>query len=194
MASFEEHINNERIRELQLLSYTGPVEIVETLEDVDRCVREIQQNYKYIGFDTETRPVFIKGKTRKVSLLQLSGIDKAYLFRLHKIGLPQSLINILTSEDLIKIGVDLMPDMRKLKEWQSFEPAGIIDLQKIVADYGIVDTSLRKLVAIILKRRLSKRQQLSNWEAVDLSSGQIRYAATDAWVCLKLYKELLKTK
>jgi len=87
-----------------------------------------------------------------------------------------------------------MPDMRKLKEWQSFEPAGIIDLQKIVADYGIVDTSLRKLVAIILKRRLSKRQQLSNWEAVDLSSGQIRYAATDAWVCLKLYKELLKTK
>ena len=192
MTSFEKHIDKEEIRDLPLLAYSGPVDIIETFDDARQAANEIKQRYRYIGFDTETRPVFIKGKKRKVSLLQLAGHDKVYLFRLHKMGLPSSIVRILSDDSIVKIGVDVMPDMRKLKEWANFEPAGIIDLQQTVKTYGIADNSLRKLVAIILKRRLSKRQQLSNWEATVLSAAQIRYAATDAWVCLKLYDELQK--
>ena len=29
--------------------------------------------------------------------------------------------------------------------------------------------------------------QISNWEAPALTEGQMRYAATDAWVCLEAY-------
>ena len=41
-----------------------------------------------LGFDTETRPSFKKGRKNKVSLIQLSNEDLACLFRINKIGIP----------------------------------------------------------------------------------------------------------
>jgi ribonuclease D len=53
---------------------------------------------------------------------------------------------------------------------------------------------VKKLAANILGIRISKSQQLSNWEADVLSSGQKMYAATDAWVCREMYLKLLKSE
>ena len=71
------------------------------------------------------------------------------------------------------------------------QEAGFVDLQKIAYEWGIRDKSVKKLTAIIMGRKVSKAQQLSNWEAGELSRAQQLYAATDAWICLKMYKALL---
>jgi ribonuclease D len=42
----------------------------------------------------------------------------------------------------------------------------------------------------VLGFRISKRQQVTDWEAVDLSAAQQIYAATDAWVCYQIYNNL----
>ena len=69
-----------------------------------------------------------------------------------------------------------------------------MDLQKIVWEYGIKDKSVKKMTAIILGFRISKTQQLSNWEAEALSESQCKYAATDAWVCREMYLKLMKSE
>jgi ribonuclease D len=55
---------------------------------------------------------------------------------------------------------------------------------------GINDFSLKKLTAIVLDFRISKAQQLTNWEADDLTDQQLVYAATDAYVSLKIFEKL----
>ena len=63
-------------------------------------------------------------------------------------------------------------------------------MQDIATKMGIVDISLQKLYAIIFGEKISKAQQLSNWEADNLTEAQKLYAATDAWACIQLYKEM----
>ena len=70
-------------------------------------------------------------------------------------------------------------------------PAGFVDLQRLSGEYGIEEKSVRKMSAIILGKKVSKSQQLSNWENSQLSEAQIRYAATDAWVCKVMYEKLM---
>ena len=69
-----------------------------------------------------------------------------------------------------------------------------MDLQKIVWEWGIRDKSVKKMSAIIMGARVSKTQQLSNWEADVLSESQQMYAATDAWVCREMYLKLLASE
>ena len=54
------------------------------------------------------------------------------------------------------------------------------------------DMSLQKLYANFFGQRISKRQQLTNWEADVLTDKQKLYAATDAWACIMLYEELMR--
>ena len=69
-----------------------------------------------------------------------------------------------------------------------------MDLQKIGWEYGIKDKAVKKLAANILGIRISKTQQLSNWEADKLSEAQRKYAATDAWVCREMYLRLMQSE
>lgn len=81
-------------------------------------------------------------------------------------------------------------DLRALHQLRRFREAGFIDLQAIVGDWGIEEKSLRKMSAIVLGKRVSKAQRLSNWESSTLTEKQQLYAATDAWVCTKIYRRL----
>ena len=123
-------------------------------------------------------------------LQKLSGSGKAYLFRLKKCGLPRSLASILANPGIVKVGAATLDDIRGLQKITRFSPKNFIDLQGIVADWGIRDKSVKKMTAIILGVKISKAQQLSNWEAAELSESQQRYAATDAWVCREMYIKL----
>ena len=189
---FRHSINPEEIEGLPQAQFEGKIEVIDRLGPAfDSALRYLRKQ-KVLGFDTETRPVFSPDQPHHpTALLQLSGANRAFLFRLNMIGLPGKLRGILSIPGIVKVGAATCDDVRGLQRIAPFAPASFIDLQKIVADYGISDRSVKKMAAIILGVRISKAQQLSNWEAEELSDSQMLYAATDAWVCREMYKTLL---
>jgi ribonuclease D len=187
---YRSKILKEEINELPIRSFPGTIYMIDDLEGVEKAF-EILQNEKILGFDTETKPSFKKGVKHKVALLQLSTEDKAFLFRLNKIGFNGKLVYLLRSPDILKVGVSIHDDIRNLRKRRDFKPEGFLELQTFVQNYGIQDISLKKLAAIIMGIKVSKRQQVTNWEAEVLSEEQILYAATDAWIGYMLYKELI---
>jgi ribonuclease D len=187
---FRESITKEELKELPFKQFEGNITLIDHISQVSAAVNFLSQ-FKIIGFDTETRPSFKKGKMNKVALLQLSTDSHAFLFRVSMIGLPDNLKNLLQSEKIIKSGVAIRDDIKVLQELNYFDPRGFIELQDQVKDFGIQDFSLKKLAGIILGIRISKNQQLSNWEAPELTEPQLIYAATDAWVSLKVYENLI---
>ena len=148
---------------------------------------------KVIGFDTETRPSFKAGVIHRVALLQLSSEDRCYLIRLSKVRFDKAVAKILESKDIIKVGADVANDLRALQKLRRFRQDGFVDLQSVVGEWGITDKSVRKMAAIVLGRRVSKAQRLSNWEAAELTRPQQMYAATDAWICVEIYNRLNRT-
>lgn len=189
---FVKSIENEEIALLPMATFEGTIEVIDKKgKALDNAIRYLK-NKKIIGFDTESRPCFSASQPHYgVSLLQLSGAEKAFLFRIKSLGMLRSLCRILSDRNIIKVGAAVADDIRGLQHYKHFEPGGFVDLQKIVWEWGIKDKSVKKMSAIILGKRISKSQQLSNWEAEELSEAQKIYAATDAWVCRQMYKSLL---
>ena len=184
-------ITIEEVLTLPLYSYEGEVVCVDSMEKFNEVKDELFLEPLW-GFDTETKPCFKKGASNRknVALLQLSSREKTYIFRLNKIGLPKELCDFLSSDRFTKIGLSSRDDIKGLQKLSPFTPAGFIDLQSIAPDYGIEEKSLRKMAAIVLGIRISKSQQLSNWESDVLTEKQIRYAATDSWITRQIYVEL----
>lgn len=180
---------------MPLGSFPGKIQVIDK-NGID-FVRAIAYlgTQRIIGFDTETRPVFSPGQHHNhVALLQLSGAERAYLFRVGTMGMRKLLCAIMANPRILKVGAAVHDDVRGLQYYQKFEAKGFIDLQKIAYEWGIRDKSVKKLAANILGVKISKSQQLSNWEAEELSPAQQMYAATDAWVCREMYLKLLKSE
>lgn len=190
---YAENLSNEEINELPICQFNGGIFVIDSFEKLDDCL-PLLENKKILGFDTETKPSFKKGKVNPVSLLQISTQHEAFLIRINKIGLPSEIAKILSNPEVKKIGLALHDDIKILKDITDFEPNGFIDLQDYVEDFGIEAKSLKKISGIVLDKRISKSQQVSNWERQELSEGQLIYAATDAWICLQIYNELEKSK
>jgi ribonuclease D len=186
-------ISKDAINELPLKQFEGKVIVVEDPVRVSEIVEKLQKE-KAIGFDTETKPSFKKGVSHDISLLQLSTCTEAYLFRLNTTGFNGSLTKLLNNPKVIKAGVGIRDDLRGLKQLNNFVPKGFVELQEMAPKYGIDVLSLKNLAGLLLGIRVSKRQRLSNWEAQELSEGQILYAATDAWVSLEIYNKMKKLK
>lgn len=184
---FKESITKEELTELPLKWFSGDIYVIDKPGQVDE-VAEYLSAQQVIGFDTETRPSFKKGVVNKVSLLQLATLNDAFLIRVNKVGLPASLREILANPKIIKPGVAIRDDIKGLQELAQFNPGGFVELQDYAKDLGIQNFSLKKLTAIVLGFRISKSQQLSNWEADHLTEAQQIYAATDAWTALKIYQ------
>ena len=184
-------IDKTQIAELPKVEYTGSVRIIDTVEKADAAIADLL-SCNVVGFDTETRPSFKRGTTNKVSLLQLSTDSVSYLFRLHIIGLTDSIISFLENDKVLKIGISIRDDFQALRRRRELSPAGFVDLQDMVARIGIDDRSLQKIYALLFGERISKTQRLSNWEAEELSESQTHYAAIDAWAVLKIYNYLKK--
>jgi ribonuclease D len=187
---YKENITVEELAEHELSWFKGEIVLVDNLKTFNEVFPRLYGS-DLLGFDTETRPTFKKGKKNAVSLIQLSTGDLACLFRINKIGIPDELADLLSDPAVIKAGVAVHDDIRFLKSVRKFVPDGFIDLQTFVKDFGIQSSGLKKLAAIILGFRISKRQQVTDWEAEQLSEAQQIYAATDAWVCHQIYKKLI---
>ncbi|MEE4117071.1 MAG: 3'-5' exonuclease [Marinilabiliaceae bacterium] len=193
MNDFRQELSQEELKEYPVRKFEGEIFLVDSISKLPAALSEMAE-YSVLGFDTETRPAFRKGVKNKVALLQLASHDKAWLFRLNMIGLPDSLKSFLSKQTIIKPGVAIHDDIKGLNDWNSFKPGGFVELQDMVKDYGIVSSGLKKLSAIVLGFAISKRQQVTNWENSSLSDAQLAYAATDAWVCLQIYDYLLNGK
>ena len=190
--NFIDKISNEQTALLPAVEFRGEIRIVEHERDIAAACKTLAEQ-PVIGFDTETRPSFRPGVTFRVSLLQLSTPTVCYLFRLNKIPLAKPILQLLADRRILKIGADVAGDLRSLRQIRHFRDGGFVDLQGIAPEWGIGEKSLRKLSAIVLGRRVSKAQRLSNWEAATLTDKQQLYAATDAWVCTRIYEQLLRT-
>lgn len=187
--SFPENITLDEIKELELKWFEGEIVIVDNFKTFREIIPRLS-NSKVLGFDTETKPSFKKGHKNRVSLIQLANNEIACLFRINRIGLPDELIDLLANPGIVKAGVAIHDDIKFLKTVRKFNPHGFVDLQSFVRDWGIQSSGLKKLTAIILGFRISKRQQVTDWESVQLTEAQEIYAATDAWVCHEIYKKL----
>lgn len=187
---FSATISKEELNELPIRAFEGNIHVVDSLDKVAAAVEYLSTS-KLIGCDTETRPNFKKGQRNRVALLQLLDATNAFLFRLNLIGLPADVATILQRNDIKKVGAAIRDDIAALQKLQPFTPNGFIDIQKMMDAYGIEAKSLKKMSAIVLKFRISKTQQLSNWESPALTHAQQLYAATDAWVSREIYIQLI---
>lgn len=188
-------ITPEEIAQLPRAAFTGTIVVIDKLDErFDAAIRYLRRQ-KVIGFDTESRPTFSPDQPHYgTSLLQLSGPEKAFLFRIKYIGMPEKLCAILSHPDIVKVGAAVTDDIHGLQKFRGFNPNGFVDLQKIGWEYGIREKGVKKMAGIVLGVRISKNQQLSNWEADRLSQPQRLYAATDAWVCREMYLKLQQSE
>lgn len=169
--------------------FEGKIIVVSSERETKKACAFLRQQ-AIVGIDTETKPSFHKGVTHKVALLQVSTDDTCFLFRLNFMGLCAPLRGFLASRDTLKVGLSLHDDILSLHRRGDFDAASYIDIQDIAPRFGIRDMSLQKIYANLFGKKISKSQRLSNWEADVLSEAQKRYAATDAWACVQIYRKL----
>ncbi len=189
----QNRISKEFINSLPVIRFEGEVIVVDSSEDADKILKKLGKE-KILGFDTESRPSFKVGESFPISLVQIATNRKAYLFQLNGNGMIQKLSPLLTSKKISKVGVGLEHDISKMKGFNGITLAGLIDLSALAREKGIIQTGARGLTARYLQKRLVKTAQTTNWARRELSERQKLYAATDAWICLKIYPKMLKDK
>ncbi|MBS1682633.1 MAG: 3'-5' exonuclease domain-containing protein 2 [Bacteroidetes bacterium] len=183
-------ISNEEINELPLRAFEGKIVLIQDEEYLTNAFQEINR-HSVVGFDTETKPVFVRGHQNKVALMQIALPDQVFLIRINKTGMHPSIIGFLENKDVQKAGVALRDDIKALQRLKPFVPQGVVELSDLAKKAGLEIEGVKKLTGLLLGFRVSKAAQTSNWETSELNGKQISYAATDAWTCLEIYKKLI---
>ncbi len=185
------HINKELLQWMPIAAFEGEVIVVDREEQIADAVAYLRAQ-RTIGVDTEARPSFQRGTHYPTALVQIATHARCYLFRLTHIGMPQELADIFADPEICKVGLAFKDDINGLRRRRNFVPANCIDVQSLVARYGILDLGLQKIFAICFGKKISKAQQLTNWENSHLTPEQARYASTDAWATLLIYEDLMQ--
>ncbi len=184
-------LSKEEINLLPLQAWEGPVVLVQDDEALTAALEDLWKE-NVLGFDTETRPTFTKGKTCRPALIQLATAETVYLIQLTRIAFRDDIATLLSSPRVLKVGVAIHDDMKALARIHPFAADGVVDLAAMARARGIQAQGLRTLSANLLGFRISKSAQCSNWENHELTAQQIKYAATDAWVGRELYFHMLR--
>ena len=183
-------ISKEAMAALAPEVYKGRIVTVQTRAEAIKAINYLK-DCKLVGFDTETKPSYKKGDLHNVALMQLSSENVCFLIRINRIGIIPELKDFLENPDIVKIGLSTKDDFHVLNRLVPLQPKGFVELQQLVKEHGIGEGSLTKIYSILFGKRISKRQRLTNWEAMELTESQKRYAALDAWACLRIYRYLL---
>ena len=179
-------LDKETINQFPLIRFQGSIKVAENSKAFHRYAAKLRKQ-RVLGFDIECKPNFRRGPNNPPALLQLATSDQAFLFRLYPVMKLGPLAEILENPDIIKTGVAIKDDLQNLNKIEEVKPAGFEDLAQLAQSLKIEQTGLRNLTAIFFRHRLSKSAQLSNWQKRPLTSSQINYAATDAWISRELY-------
>ena len=188
--TYMHHISKELLQWMPIAAFEGEVIVVDHEDQIAAAVAYLSRQ-RTIGVDTEARPSFQRGTHYPTALVQIATHERCYLFRLTHIGMPQALADIFANPDICKVGLAFKDDINGLRRRRNFVPANCVDVQSLVARYGILDLGLQKIFAICFGKKISKTQQLTNWENSHLTPEQARYASTDAWATLLIYEDLL---
>jgi ribonuclease D len=191
--TFAQHIDKAAIQTLPVTFFEGEVIVVDKPEMVADAAAYLRQ-HTVLGVDTEARPSFKRGVHYPTALVQIATLERCYLFRLTHVGLPIEIAEIFANPDICKVGLAFKDDITGLRRRRDFKPANCVDLQSMVCKYGIMELGLQKIFAIIFGKKISKSQQLTNWENSHLTPEQARYASTDAWATLSIYLALQQVK
>ncbi len=191
--TFTQHIDKAAIQTLPLAFFEGEVIVVDKPDMVADAAAYLRQ-HTILGVDTEARPSFKRGVHYPTALVQIATLKRCYLFRLTHVGLPVEIAEIFANPNICKVGLAFKDDITGLRRRREFKPANCIDLQSIVCKYGIMEMGLQKIFAIVFGKKISKAQQLTNWENSYLTAEQARYASTDAWATLSIYLALQQVK
>ena len=181
-------LSKDAINALPLVKYAGEVRVLSSRDNIQGPI-DYLMTQKVIGFDTETRPTFIKGPLNAPSIVQLAGADTVFIFQLDSNNMFEKLFQILSDKDITKCGVSVDRDLIELMYLRAFDPSSFVDLGDVARARVIPHHGLRGLAALFLGFRISKSVQTSDWSRSKLSEAQISYAATDAWVSLELFKK-----
>jgi ribonuclease D len=184
------HINKDLLQWMPVAAFEGEVIVVDQEDQIPEAVAYLRTQ-KVIGVDTEARPSFQRGIHYPTALVQIASHERCYLFRLTHVGMPQALADLFADPGICKVGLAFKDDINGLRRRRNFTPANCIDIQSMVPQYGILDLGLQKIFAICFGKKISKAQQLTNWENSHLTPEQARYASTDAWATLLIYEDLL---
>lgn len=188
--NYQKEIAKEDIIKFPQGKYPGEIVLITNKEEADKALLTLRKN-KVIGIDTEARPAFKKGQRFPVSLVQLAGNNKVYLIRILETGQLPLLKDLLEDDSVLKVGIAIHDDLKDLARDLPHRARNIIDLNSFAQQKGFVSIGAKKLAALVLGIRISKAQQVSNWENKVLSRAQVDYAATDAWLCREIYLKLV---
>jgi len=186
---FQKAITKDAVNQLELGKYQGPIYLINKEEQIEQAFEEILSE-EVVGIDTEARPAFKKGQYNPVALVQIATSKSVFLIRTKDLGMPDQMVEFFNSDRITKVGIALRDDISDLKRLRPVEPQNLFDLNVYCASLGFENIGARNLTAMILGFRISKSQQVSDWEAEKLSPQQMDYAATDAWVCREIYYQL----
>jgi ribonuclease D len=183
---FLRNISREEVSNLPIRRYEGEICLVEDAGGLERAAEDIQAD-RVVGFDTETRPAFRVGESHLPALAQVATARAVYIFPLQRLDCSAVLAPMLSARGIVKAGISLADDLKKLKQVLAFEEAAVLDLGHVARHHGLKQTGLRNLTGLLLGTRIPKGAKTTNWAVRHLSAQQITYAATDAWACRELY-------
>ncbi len=172
-----------------VLSFSGEIHLITSNAELKKAASELK-SAKVLGFDTETKPSYVKGRVFKVALLQLATDTHAFLIRLHSVTQFDLLIEIFENPEIVKVGVAIRDDLKALQKTFKFKPQGFIELQTVAKEKGLTKFGLKGMTEEVLQGTVNKKAKMTNWERRVLTEEQLSYAATDAWIGLKLFEKL----
>jgi ribonuclease D len=147
-----------------------------------------------VGFDTESKPTFVTGDVSEgPHVVQFALHDKAFLFQLHRAEGQPFLLELLQSEQLIKVGFGLRSDRRHILAKLGAHFNAVVDLNSVFSMDGFhKEMGVRAAVGLVLKQRFAKPRHVttSNWSQPQLTQQQMLYAANDAYAALKVLDAL----
>jgi ribonuclease D len=193
----KQKVTKEEVNKLPMISFKGKTLLIDSEEALKKHLKKITNivlqmtKESCIGFDTESRPSFKKGQCFPISLLQISTLEDAILFRTQMVQLPKIVVDLLEDKQIKKVGVSIGGDVQDLKKALGITLGGATEIGEMAKSLGVKTLGLRSLTALCFEKRLSKKAKLTNWEKTHLTTQQINYAATDAWIGLKVYYCLL---
>src|ERR1700755_2205968 len=95
------NITSEEINALPLHAFDGTVNVIQDKEELAHIFKEISK-HKIVGFDTETKPVFVKGQRHLVALMQIALPNQVFLIRVKFTGVTPELVTFLEDEKILK--------------------------------------------------------------------------------------------